>query len=213
MSKTTALKLARFKLSCGWMEETRRAFDEVLKHLQNSSEKLKHKQVDNFINAILGAKRVFVMGAGRSGLVVKAFAMRLMHLDIDVHVVGETITPALRTYDLLVAVSGSGETSYVVSAARIAKKTGAKIAVVTSYPRSTLAKLADHVITLPGRTKIASIRNYVNRQIAGEYESLAPLGTLFEVTALVFLDSVIASLKIKLGRREEELRKRHATVE
>ncbi len=193
--------------------ETRRALREILKHLQDSSKKLKNKQVNGFIDALLSAKRVFAIGAGRSGLVTKAFAMRLMHLGIDVHVVGETITPAIRDDDLLVVVSGSGETSYAVSAAKIAKGIGTKIAVVTSYPRSTLAKLADHVVTLPGRTKIASIKSYLDRQIVGEYESLTPLGTLFEVTALVFLDSVIAGLMVKLGRNEEELWKRHATIE
>lgn len=186
---------------------------EILDHLKKSSGKLKKAEVEPFVESLLGAKRVFVIGAGRSGLVVKAFAMRLMHLDIDVHVIGETITPALRHDDLLVGVSGSGETSYVVSAAKIAKRIGSKVAVITSYPRSTLAKLADNVILLPGRTKVASIKSYLNRQIVGEYESLTPLGTLFEITALVFLDSVVATLMAKLGRKEEELRARHATIE
>ncbi|MCK4404904.1 MAG: 6-phospho-3-hexuloisomerase [Hadesarchaea archaeon] len=194
------------------MRETQRALSEILEHLQVSSKKLRSEQVDGFIDALLGAKRVFVVGAGRSGLVVRAFAMRLMHLGIDVHVIGETITPALRDDDFLVALSGSGKTSFAVSAAKIAKRIGTKIAVITSYPRSTLAKLADHIITLPGRTKIAAMESYLDRQIVGEYESLAPMGTLFEVTALVFLDSVVASLIVKLGRKEEELRARHATI-
>lgn len=194
------------------MRETQRALSEILEHLQVSSKKLRSEQVDGFIDALLGAKRVFVVGAGRSGLVVRAFAMRLMHLGIDVHVIGETITPALRDDDFLVALSGSGKTSFAVSAAKIAKRIGTKIAVITSYPRSTLAKLADHIVTLPGRTKIAAMESYLDRQIVGEYESLAPMGTLFEVTALVFLDSVVASLIVKLGRKEEELRARHATI-
>lgn len=196
----------------GGMRETQRALSEILEHLQVSSKKLRSEQVDGFIDALLGAKRVFVVGAGRSGLVVRAFAMRLMHLGIDVHVIGETITPALRDDDFLVALSGSGKTSFAVSTAKIAKRIGTKIAVITSYPRSTLAKLADHIVTLPGRTKIAAMESYLDRQIVGEYESLAPMGTLFEVTALVFLDSVVASLIVKLGRKEEELRARHATI-
>ena len=200
-------------LNCDGMKETQRALSEILKHLQGSPKKLRSRQVHGFINALLGAKRVFVVGAGRSGLVVRAFAMRLMHLGVDVHVIGETITPALRNDDLLVAVSGSGETSFAVSAAKTAKGIGTKIAVITSYPRSTLAKLSDYLITLPGRTKIASIKSHLDRQIVGEYASLAPLGTLFEITTLVFLDSVIASLMVKLGQKEEELRARHATIE
>lgn len=200
-------------LNCGWMRETQRALSEILEHLQVSSKKLRSKQVKDFINALLDAKRVFVVGSGRSGLVVRAFAMRLMHLDMNVRVIGETITPSLRNDDLLVALSGSGETSFAVSAAKTAKGIGTKIVVITSYPGSTLAKLANHIVTLPGRTKIALIKSHLDRQIVGEYESLAPLGTLFEVTALVFLDSVIASLMVKLGRKEEELQARHANIE
>lgn len=200
-------------LNCGWMRETQRALSEILEHLRVSSKKLRSKQVKDFINALLDAKRVFVVGSGRSGLVVRAFAMRLMHLDMNVRVIGETITPSLRNDDLLVALSGSGETSFAVSAAKTAKGIGTKIVVITSYPRSTLAKLANHIVTLPGRTKIALIKSHLDRQIVGEYESLAPLGTLFEVTALVFLDSVIASLMVKLGRKEEELQARHADIE
>jgi len=194
------------------MKETQRALSETLEHLQSSSKKLRSEQVNRFIAALLDAKRVFVVGAGRSGLVVRAFAMRLMHLGIDVHVIGETITPALRGDDLLVALSGSGKTSFAVSTAKIANRIGTKIVVITSYPRSPLAKLANHIVTLPGRTEIASTKSYLDRQIVGEYESLAPMGTLFEVTALVFLDSVVASIMVKLGRKEEELRARHANI-
>ena len=196
----------------GEMRETQRALSEIIEHLQGSSKKLRSKQVNGFIDALLGAKRVFVVGVGRSGLIVRTFAMRLMHLGIDVHVIGETITPALRDDDLLVALSGSGETSFAVSSAKIAKGIGTKIVVITSYPRSTLGKLTNHIVTLPGRTEIASTKSYLNRQIVGEYESLAPMGTLFEVTALVFLDSVVASLIVNLGRKEEELRARHANI-
>ncbi|HID60395.1 MAG TPA: 6-phospho-3-hexuloisomerase [Hadesarchaea archaeon] len=195
------------------MRETRRAMGEIIEHLQSSSKKLSSKQVNNFIKILLGARRVFVVGAGRSGLVVKAFAMRLMHLDFDVYVVGETITPSLRVGDLLIAVSGSGETDLIVQAAKIARKVGAKIIAITSYTKSSLTKISDLVVILPGRKKVARTSAFMRRELAGEYASLTPLGTLFEVTALVFLDGVIASLMVKLGRKEEELRARHATIE
>ncbi len=195
------------------MHEVKRAMDMITNHIKNASRKLDKEEVNNFIGLLLKSEHIFVMGAGRSGLVARAFAMRLMHLGFDVRVIGETITPALRKGDLLVGVSGSGETSLVVSAARIAKEIGAKIAVVTSYPESTLAKLADHIVTLPGRVEVATTKSYIDRQIAGEYESLTPLGTLFEATALVFLDGVVAGLMNKLGKKEKDLTARHATIE
>lgn len=195
------------------MREVKRAIDTITKHIERTSKKLDEKEVDDFIELLLSSEHIFIMGAGRSGLVARAFAIRLMHLGFDVRVIGETITPALHEGDLLIGVSGSGETSLVVSAARIAKEIGAKITVVTSYPKSTLAKLADHTVALPGRVEVAATKSYIDRQIAGEYESLTPLGTMFEATALVFLDGVVAGLMNRLGKKEKDLSARHATIE
>ena len=195
------------------MRDVKQAMREIGQHVLNASGILNSKQVDSFIGALLSAKRVFVIGAGRSGLVAKAFAMRLMHLGLDIHVVGETITPALREGDILVVVSGSGETGLPVSAAKVAKKIGAKILAVTTYPKSSLASIADIVVILPGRAKTESTTDFVHRELTGEYASLAPLGTMFEITAIVFLDGVVASLMAALGKKEEDLKARHATVE
>lgn len=186
---------------------------EIFSHLQKTQEELERDQVEAFLQSLIQAKRVFVLGAGRSGLVGKAFAMRLMHLGINVYVVGETITPAIRSEDAVVAISGSGETDLVVGAASIAKKAGAKIAVVTSFPDSRLGRMGDVVIVLPGRAKTETISEYVERELAGEHASLAPLGTLFEISCMVFLDGVISALMSKLNKKEEDLKERHANVE
>jgi len=195
------------------MEETKRAVEEILEHIQSIQRDMKAREINQFVDALLKSKRVFVVGAGRSGLVAKAFAMRLMHVGMDVYVIGETITPALRAKDTLLAISGSGETELIVETAKIGKKIGAKIIAVTSYPRSPLAKLADVVVTLPGRKEVAAIADYMKRELFGEYASLAPLGTLFEVGVMVFLDGIMAALMVKLGKKEEDLKARHATIE
>ncbi len=195
------------------MRDVQRAMKDISEGLLNIPNGLDTKQVEEFIQALLKSKRIFIIGAGRSGIVAKAFAMRLMHLGFDSYVVGETITPALRSKDILVAVSGSGETSLIVSAANIAKKIGAKLAAVTSYPKSALAKISDIVVILPGRKKTESTTDFMHRELKGEYAPAAPLGTLFEITALIFLDAVISSLMAALGKKEEDLRVRHATIE
>ncbi len=173
-------------------------------------------QVDQLVNALVkihgNGRKVMVIGMGRSGLVGKAFAMRLMHLGFNVHVIGETITPALHPGDMLLAISGSGATTFVVDAAKIAKKVGVRVAAVTSHPNSPLGKLADLVATVPGRIESAK-RDYFSRQILGEHEPLAPLGTLFELSAMIFLDSLIVELMRVLHKTEEDLRARHATIE
>lgn len=195
------------------MEDVQRAMKEIAEQVSSAIDELDEAQVNDFVQALLKSKRVFVIGAGRSGLVVKAFAMRLMHLNKDTYVVGETITPSIREGDILVAVSGSGETSLVVSAATIAKKIGARLAAVTSYPNSSLGRISDLIVTLPGRVKTESTTDFMKRELAGEYAPVAPLGTLFEVTALTFMDAVISGLMVALGKKEEDLLARHATIE
>ena len=195
------------------MEEVHKAMHIITDHIENVSDRLKEEEVNKLVKTILNSDRVFVAGAGRSGLIAKAFAMRLMHLNVRVHVIGETITPGLKKDDLFIGVSGSGETARVVTAAENAKELGAEIAVITSYPDSSLGELADLTVEVPGRVKTAERKSYTERQIAGEYESLTPLGTLFEASALTFLDGVIASLMKELGKKEKDLSEQHASVE
>ena len=143
----------------------------------------------------------------------RAFAMRLMHLGFAVYVMGETITPAIGTGDLVIAISGSGTGKLVVTAAEIGKEVGAVVVAITSFPGSDLGKLAHQVVQIRGRTKVAKERDYFTRQITGVHEPLAPLGTIFEVACMIFLDSLIPELMRRLGRSEKQLMRRHATVE
>jgi len=189
------------------------AIDEILNNVKEVSLSLDKESIMEMLDILTSAKSVFVLGVGRSGLVAKAFAMRLMHLGINVYVVGETITPAIYADDCLLAISGSGETSFIISTAKITKKRGAKIIAVTSYPNSTLGKLADMVIRIKGRTKINSEKDYIKRQINGKHQPLAPLGTLFEVSTLIFLEGVISELMYKLGKTEDDLKARHTVLE
>ncbi len=196
-------------------------FEMAVKELLSGAERviksIDRGSVEEFIRTLVEARKkrrkVFIVGSGRSGLVGKAFALRLMHLGFNTYVAGETIIPALRKGDIVVAISGSGMTKTVVALAEAAKEIGVKVIAVTSHPDSKLGRIADQVVVIKGRTKVAEERNYEIRQLIGEHESLAPLGTMFEVSAMIFLDSVIAELMRRLGVTEEEMRKRHAVVE
>jgi 6-phospho-3-hexuloisomerase len=100
-----------------------------------------------------------------------------------------------------------------VTAATIGKEVGATVVAITSFPRSDLGRLADHVVQLKGRTKVAEETDYFTRQMTGVHEPLAPLGTIFEIACTVFLDSLIVELMYRLGRSEKELMRHHATIE
>lgn len=186
----------------------------ILDNIEKAQEFLDEKAIDEFEDIIMDANNVFVTGAGRSGLAAKAFAMRLMHLGLRAYVVGETISPAINGDDCIVAISGSGETNTIVSAAKISKNRGAKVLAVTSYPESTLGQLADSYLLVKGRTKKeVDDENYMKRQIHGNYTSLTPLGTAFELTTLVFLDAIVSELMEKMEQTESDLKARHTVLE
>lgn len=201
------------------MEYVLRTMYEIANFILKVSKILREEQVESMINLLVdvyGKKdtKILVMGAGRSGLVGRAFAMRLMHLGYNVFVLGDTIVPSIGRDDIVIAISGSGRTKLIVTAAEAAKKVGAKVIAITSYPNSPLGRLADIVVEIPGRTKIADIElDYFARQILGIHEPLAPLGTLFEDTTLAFLDGITVELMHRLGKTEDELRARHANIE
>jgi 6-phospho-3-hexuloisomerase len=158
-------------------------------------------------------KKALVVGAGRSGLVGKAFAMRLMHLGLNVYVMGESITPAIGSGDLVIIISGSGSGALSTTAAIMAKKLEALVLALTSYPDSTLGRTADLLVIMPGRKDIAREEEYHSRQLLGEHASLAPMGTLFEDSCSIFLDSIIVELMSRLKVSEEAMKGRHSTIE
>lgn len=186
----------------------------ILDNIESAQDFLDEESIDKFEDIIIESKNIFVTGAGRSGLAAKAFAMRLMHLGLSAYVVGETISPAIYGDDCIIAISGSGETNTIVSAAKIAKKRGSKVLALTSYPESTLGQLADCYILVKGRTKKeVDDENYMKRQIYGNYTSLTPLGTAFELTTLVFLDAIVSELMEKMHQTESDLKARHTVLE
>lgn len=196
------------------MEIMKTSIKAILNNIERAQEYLDEDVVNEFEEIIMESKNIFVTGAGRSGLAAKAFAMRLTHLGLSVYVVGETISPAIHADDCIIAISGSGETNTIVSAASIAKNRGSKVLAVTSYPDSSLGQLADGYILVKGRTqKEDDDENYMKRQIHGNYTSLTPLGTAFELTTLVFLDAIVSELMEKMHQTESDLKSRHTVLE
>lgn len=194
-------------------EATLQSMNFIAAHIKQVALKLDTTSVNKMVDEIIGTKRVFLMGAGRSSLAARAFAMRLMHMGFNVYVVGETTTPAVQPDDMVIAISGSGETPSIANLGAIAKKIGSKLTTVTSNMDSTLGKLSDIVVIIPGRPKEDVIyEDYHERRMIG-YPQLAPLGTLFEISAIIFLDAVVSELMVKKGVSEEELKSRHTVFE
>jgi len=191
-------------------------FEKILGLVSKNLSHLNESEIKELTSQIKKSKRIFIVGAGRSGLVGRAFGMRLMHLGFEVFIVGDTINPSIKKEDLLLAISGSGETSFVVSCVKAAKRNKAGVLSICGNRKSSLGQVSDFFVKIPTniQRKEFKEKDYTTRQLLGEdAKNYAPLGTLFELSTMVFLDGVISFL-IKDGKvSEEEMKKRHTNLE
>ena len=169
--------------------------DQITKMVRES----KSQDVEKVVEMITSARKIFVYGVGRSGLVSRAFAMRLVQLGLNVFFIGETITPIVEGGDLVLIVSNTGATMSAIQTANIARRVGAGVVTITGNVTSKLAHASNLVICIPEQ---------VNHQSA----KFAPLGTLFEDATLVFLDGIVAMVMEKLGESESSMRGRHGIM-
>jgi len=177
----------------------------VLKEIGQTLDRVDPAAVEQMVQFLAQAKSVFVAGAGRSGLMIRSFAMRLAHLGLSAQVVGDVTTRGIGRGDVLLVASGSGETRGNVSMAQSAIESGAKVGVITIFPESSLAKLAERMVVIPAPTPKSGRQN--------PETSIQPMGTLFEQSLLVTLDVMVMMLMEKLGQTSEQMFKLHANLE
>jgi 6-phospho-3-hexuloisomerase len=160
--------------------------------------------LDALADQLQDAAHVVVAGEGRSGFMAKTFAMRLMHLGLNVDVVGETTTRAITNGDTLIAVSGSGTTAQTVRVAEQARSLGAQVLAVTTDPDSALGRAATAIILIPAATKYRK---------EGEATTIQPLSSLFDQVCHLVFDAVC--LRLALLRRVDNsaARAAHANTE
>ena len=161
------------------------------------------EEANSLVERIAGARKVVIAGEGRSGLVGRTFAMRLVQMGVAAYVAGETITPAVGPGDLFIAISGSGRTAATLTCAQSAHEAGADVALISARGDGPLAALAADVLVIPGATK---------GRAPGEATSDQPLSSLFDQALHVALDALVMLLMRRLGRSEEEMRRAHTNL-
>ncbi len=179
----------------------KKSVEYIQKKIKYNLSTVSQDEINKVKKLFLKSNRIFVYGAGRSGLVAKAFAIRLVHLGFQTFVVGETITAPVKKGDLVVIVSGSGETIPAVMTADIASNLDAYVISITGKKDSGIAKYANITLFISAECKDKERGRY------------APLGTLFEASVWVLLDGFIADLMVEKNENEEDMRGRHATLE
>jgi len=180
---------------------------EIADQVKKNSDSIDLNQVLKLIDMIIEVKsnnrRIFIYGAGRSGFIGRCFAQRLMHLGIKSCFVSDAVTYRYSKEDLLILVSGSGETTSPKAIAEEAKEIGGKIALFSGNPKSTIGMLSDLTIKVEGKSKEKAISQ----------DTLAPFTSLFDISTLSILDSIAASLMAQLGITEKDINERHASIE
>ncbi|MFY4775657.1 6-phospho-3-hexuloisomerase [Metabacillus sp. RGM 3146] len=181
-----------------------RLTDTILNEVEQVLRLMEENCIHKAAEILAGSQRVFVTGEGRSGLMAKSFAMRLMHLGASVYVLGETISPSLKEGDTLAAVSGSGTTKQTVWTAEKAKELNCRVIGVTANPESPLGRAASEIIHIPAATKYRR---------EGEAESIQPLGSLFDQCAHILFDAICLQYANAKKVSHEEAFKQHSNVE
>lgn len=161
-------------------------------------------QVEVMAAAIRRARRIALHGVGREGLMMKSLAMRLYHLGLNAHVVGDMTTPPVAKDDLLIVSAGPGHFSTIAALVGVAQTAGAETLCVTAEPAGDIPRMADHVVHLPAQTMASD-------QASGA--SILPMGSLYEAAQFLFFEMLILHLRDTMGLSPDAMRANHTNLE
>lgn len=160
--------------------------------------------VDDLCDELLAAARIVTYGVGREGLMMRALTMRLGHLGLDAHVVGDMTTPAVGAGDMLVVSAGPGTFSTVLALVEVARDAGARVLAITAQPDGAVPRHADRVIHLPAQTMADD---------QAEGAGILPMGSVYEACQLVLFDLVALRLRERTGQGADDMRAGHTNLE
>lgn len=178
----------------------------VQEELRLAIAEVSQDQVDEFLHKLSQANRIFIAGKGRTGLQMQSFAMRLMHLGLQVHLIGDVTTPGIKPGDLLVIGTASGRTPSLVLYAETAKELAVEIASITANDQNLISELSTVNIVIPA----PSHKNYSKMQATS---SIQPMGGLFESTLGLLLNIMVMQLMDQMNIAESAMVVRHANLE
>ncbi|MEL7089858.1 MAG: SIS domain-containing protein [Planctomycetota bacterium] len=162
-------------------------------------------QIDGLSAKLSQAGKIACHGVGREGLMMRALAMRLFHLGLPAHVVGDMTTPPVGQGDVLFVSAGPGHFGTIDALRKTAQDAGATVLCITAEAEGAVPRAADHVVVLPAQT-MASDQ-------AGAATSVLPMGSLFEAMMFLFFELVVLDLRDRIGATPDAMRARHTNLE
>lgn len=157
------------------------------------------------VEEIAGAGRIVVFANGREGLMMRALAMRLYHLGLDAHVVGDMACPPVGPGDLLLVSAGPGGSGTLDALVEVAREDGARTACVTAQPQGRTPSACDRVLVIPAQT--------MADDQGPSPASVLPMGSIFEGAQFLVFELLILALRDRLGETAEAMRARHTNLE
>ena len=174
----------------------------IVEEVNTLLSKVKEEDIENYMKESLRAEKLFFVGVGRVRLSLEAAVKRFTHLGFDCHMVGDLNEPPITEKDLLIVGSGSGESVIPLEIAKKAKSYQARVVHLTSNPQSSIAKLADTIVTFESPSKSSQ-----------EFTSIQPMTTVFEQGLLLFHDVLALDLMKEKGLTFDKLKEKHANLE
>jgi len=159
--------------------------------------------VARLADEVLAAPRIVLFGMGRELLQLKAFGMRLVHHGLDAHIAGDVTALPVTQGDLVIISIGPGDLDMHRAMAGLARKSGARLMVLTAQPQAAIPQMADAVVVIPAQTMANDSGS----------SSLLPMGTVYEIALLIYLDLVAVKLRELTGQTLDDIRARHSNLE
>jgi len=176
----------------------------VLEEINFVLSKINEDEIAQMIDQIVSANTIVVHGAGRVGMAIRGFGMRLGHLGFKAYTLGDSTVPGIGEKDLLIIASGSGETQTVFDIALLGKKNGAKLALITGREESRMSKIADTKIIMKAPSKVSAVEGF---------SSIQPMTTLNEQSLGILFDSIVLLLMDKTKETHDKMWARHSNLE
>lgn len=177
----------------------------ILMEIDRVLSRIDEAQVDTFCEALLGARRILGYAMGRELLTLRSFIMRMMHIGLDVHLVGHVTAPPLGPEDVLLLICGPGHIYTTEALMKVARQAGGKIVMVTAQPQAVLPQQSDVVLHIPAQT--------MADDQGGSGGSGQAMGSAFEQASWILFDTLVPRLQAARNQTLEDLRARHANLE
>lgn len=189
-----------------YKDNYQRMTKEIVEEHRKVFELLNMAELRQALDAIVAADNIFVYGAGREGISLRAFAMRLAHLGKTVHWLFDDTAIGIKKGDLYITSEGSGEIGSFEYYLKKVKAAGGNILSFTGNPDGRHMKdFVDYVVFVRSTAYLAYRTDVV--------PTIQMMGNQYEQHLYMLCDVMIMLLVEELGLAYNDLEIRHRNVE